>query len=63
MKKLCPFRKITGAYYYGNEEHPEVMTTMRLANYTEEEFLPCLEGKCMMYIQTWSDGYCGFNKK
>lgn len=58
--KLCPFRKITSAYYYQSEQNPKVVTEMKNAEWTEEEFKPCLKEKCMAYYTTTYDySYCG----
>ena len=49
--KLCPFRKITSAYYYQSELNPKVVTEMKNAEWTEEEFAPCIKGKCLAYYE------------
>lgn len=49
--KLCPFRKITSAYYYQSELNPKVVTEMKNAEWTEEEFVPCIKEKCRAYYE------------
>lgn len=49
--KFCPFRKITSAYYYQSELNPKVVTEMKNAEWTEEQFAPCLKEKCRAYCE------------
>ena len=49
--KFCPFRKITSAYYYQSELNPKVVTEMKNAEWTEEQFAPCIKGKCLAYYE------------
>lgn len=39
--ELCPFRKITSAYY----------SEMNNTQWTEEEFAPCIKEKCRAYYE------------
>lgn len=47
--RLCPFRKATYAYYHQSEANPKLSTSMRCAEWTEEEFMPCLRDKCSAF--------------
>jgi hypothetical protein len=49
--KFCPFRKVTSAYYYESELSPKVVTEMSNAEWTEEQFAPCLKEKCLAYCE------------
>lgn len=49
--KLCPFRKITSAFFYQSELSPKVVTSMQHAEWTEESFAPCLKEKCSAYYE------------
>lgn len=44
MDKLCPFRKRT--YFMKTYGEQEFNTSSNKAEWTEEEFLPCLGEKC-----------------
>ena len=58
--KLCPFRKVVYAYYYQSAAHPKLSTSMKCAEWTEEEFMPCLKEKCQAWHTTTYDySYCG----
>ena len=45
--KLCPFRKIT--IFMDCDAKDSWPTLLNSAYYTEEDFLPCLKERCMMY--------------
>lgn len=47
--RVCPFRKRTSAYYYQSEKSPKVVTSIQHAEWTEEEFMPCLKDKCSAF--------------
>ena len=49
--EYCPFRKTTSAYYYQSELNPKVVTEMKNAEWTEEEFRPCIKEKCRAYYE------------
>ena len=54
---LCPFRKRTN-FMDRNDKGGSWITLLEYARYTEEEFLPCLKEKCMMYHGRDGSGYC-----
>lgn len=47
--KLCPFRKVTRAYTTNPQNERKFVTGMQHAEWTEEEFLPCIGNKCASY--------------
>ena len=64
-EKLCPFRKRTNAFKtFISSPNSIVISSSADAEWTEEEFLPCLKEKCQAWHTTtyeWS--YCGLTIK
>ena len=60
-EKLCPFRKRTNAFKkIISSRHPTSTSSLADAEWTEEEFLPCLKEKCQAWHTTMYDySYCG----
>lgn len=58
--KLCPFRKNTYFYTYDGMRNGVVSSEMKHAEFSEEEFQPCLQFECMLYELNGPDGpSCG----
>ena len=52
-KRYCPFRKTGTVFHVNRDNHyiPKGTGTMRCIDHDiiEEDFLPCLQEKCMLY--------------
>ncbi len=55
---LCPFRKNT--YFYSWSDNAPISVEITHAEFCEEEFQPCMMGRCMFYRPFGPDGpTCG----